>query len=96
MPSYRSYDNVLNYLINYPFNNHRLLLLSKLLPKFLSEIVDCSNMLFLIYFKINSFNIRDPVPFHPIFSNKNNILTFPANLLINTSNTYDISGCDYI
>lgn len=83
-----SYNVVLNFLNLTPLNDRRLLLLSKFLHKLITGVIDCPELLSLINFKINSLNTRNPMPFYPIFSNKNYVLNSPHNILMNAGNTY--------
>jgi len=49
-------------------------ILSTFLRNLILGFNDCFELLPQIQFKINSFNTRDPKPFYPIHSNRNNIL----------------------
>jgi hypothetical protein len=87
-PPHGSYDNILNYLNLIPFKTRRLQLISKFLHKLISGLIDCPDLLYLINFKINSFNTRNPILFYPIHFDKNYILNSPTNQLMIAGNNY--------
>ena len=66
-PVHGSYDNILNYLNLIPLKDRRLQLLSKFLHNLISGLIDCPDLLYLINFKINSFNSRHPDLFYPSY-----------------------------
>jgi hypothetical protein len=77
-----SSDNILNYLNLIPLKIRCLHLISKCLHKLISSLIDCTDLLYLINFKINSFNAKNPVHFYPIHSDKNYVLNSSANQII--------------
>jgi len=87
-PPHGSSDNVFNYLSLIPLKIRRLQLFSKFLHKLISGLIDCSDLLYLINFKIHSFNIRNPEHFYLVHSDKKYILNCPANQLMLTGNNF--------
>jgi len=87
-PLHGSYDNILNYLNLIPLKTRRLKLLSKFLYKLISGLIDCPDLLYLINFKINSFNTKISELFYPVHSDKNYMLNCPANRFMIAGNSY--------
>jgi len=87
-PPHGSYDNILNYLNLIPLKTRRLQLISKFLHKLISGLIDCLDLLYLINFKINSFNTRNHELFYHVHSDKNYVLNCPANQLMLAGNSY--------
>jgi len=72
--SHGSYDNILSYLNFIP--HRRLQLLFNFLHKLIYGLIDCPDLLYLIKFKINSCNTRNPELFYPAYSNKDYMFNF--------------------
>jgi hypothetical protein len=87
-PPNGSYDNILNYLNLIPLKTRRLQLISKCLHKLISGLIDCPDLLYLINFKINTFNTRNLELFYPTYSDKNYIINRLANQLMIAGNNY--------
>jgi len=87
-PLYSSYNNVLNCINISLLFDRRILLLSKFCQNLLLGSIDCHEILSLIRLNIISLNTKDPKPFYPLFSSKNYIINYSANLHIVSGNTY--------
>jgi len=87
-PPHGSYNNIFNYLNLIPLKTRRLELISKYLHKLISGLIDCPDLLYLINFKINSFNTRYPELFYHVHSDKNYVLNSPGNQLMIDGNSY--------
>jgi hypothetical protein len=87
-PPHSSYDNILNNLNLIPLKTRHSQLILKCFHKLISCLIDCPDLLYLIKFKINSFNTRNPEFFYPIHSDRNYILNSPANQLMIAENNY--------
>jgi hypothetical protein len=86
-----SYDNILNCLSLIPLKTRRLHLIPKFLHKLIYRLIDCPDLLYLINFKINSFNTRNPELFCPINSDKNYLLNSNENQLMIAGNNYSFN-----
>jgi len=86
-PVWFIYDNVLNYLNLIPLKTRRVQLLTKLIHKLISGLIDCPDLLNLINFKINFLNTRNHELFYTVRSNKNYMLHCPANLSMIAGNS---------
>lgn len=58
------------------------------LRKLIFGSTDCSELLCLTKFKMNSFNSRNSDPFYPIYSDENYLLHGLANLLMIAGNIH--------
>jgi hypothetical protein len=83
-----TYDNILNYLNVVPLITRRLQLLSKFLHKLIFGLIDCPGLLYLINFKINFFNTRNPELFLSCLFRQKLYGNCAANLLTIAGNSY--------